>query len=475
MSLLSLELSDAGIMAAAKDPLRLLQTDGTHMESPAFALPEKKQLLLGRQAEEKAHLQPLLINNRFWDQLNTEALKQRNKFAQSHAEIACAHLARIWDRIKEHGDDVLIAVPGFLSQYQLGLVRSIADELSIPLRGLVTIPIAAAQEPRRDHLLVHVDIHLHRTEMAVLDQDERLSLMDTLAVPGKGLHYLYKEVVEAIAEEFVRLTRFDPLHEATSEQELYNRLPHILSALRQKGSVRFEITTDMKSYRVKLSTVFFIQRCEALFAEVRRVIADMRGRYGNQGQPLTLQLTSRVHRLPGYREMLAGLADAQIVELKPGAGAFGAMHLWEQISPEDPWHTVTFLTSRPWQTPMPRSTRWHRVPQHIEKGVKRPTHLLYRHVAYPISGQAVVVGRGDAADEEVHVRIQGELSGVSKKHCSIRLQGDEVVLTDHSNDATFVDGVRVSGTTVLNLGQIIRVGTPGEKLQLIACLEAHET
>ena len=85
MSLLGLELSDAGIMVAAKDPVRLIQIDGADRESPGFALPEKPRLLVGRAAESKAHLNPRQFNNHFWDQLNTEPLKQPSPYAQNKA------------------------------------------------------------------------------------------------------------------------------------------------------------------------------------------------------------------------------------------------------------------------------------------------------------------------------------------------------------------------------------------------------
>jgi len=47
MDLLALELSDAGIMAAAKEPPGLLNIDGVDQESPGFALPGKDQLVHG--------------------------------------------------------------------------------------------------------------------------------------------------------------------------------------------------------------------------------------------------------------------------------------------------------------------------------------------------------------------------------------------------------------------------------------------
>ena len=48
MDLLALELSDAGIMAAAKDPLGLLHIDGVDQESPGFALARTNWSLAGR-------------------------------------------------------------------------------------------------------------------------------------------------------------------------------------------------------------------------------------------------------------------------------------------------------------------------------------------------------------------------------------------------------------------------------------------
>jgi hypothetical protein len=49
------------------------------------------------------------------------------------------------------------------------------------------------------------------------------------------------------------------------------------------------------------------------------------------------------------------------------------------------------------------------------------------------------------------------------------------VLNDHSTYGTFVNEKPVDEQTILSLGQIIRVGTPGEELKLIACVDTDET
>ena len=210
MTLLGLEISDAGILAAGSDPLRLLEIDGQKQESPGFAIPEKNRLVVGNKAASKAHLFPLQIINRFWDQLNTEPLKQKYRHAQNHAEIACAHLSHIWEHIKMHGNEMIIAVPDYYRREQLGLILGMARELSIPVNGFVSLPIAASFHPCPDAMLLHLDIYLHRLEMVYLRQNEQLSREDSMTIQEINLEQLYRGWVESIAEEFVR-TVFIPV------------------------------------------------------------------------------------------------------------------------------------------------------------------------------------------------------------------------------------------------------------------------
>ncbi len=102
MTLIGLELSDAGIMAADSTTGKLLQVDGQATESPGFALPGKSGLLVGQAAASKAHLFPRQIINHFWDHLDTDPLSQSGRQGpQSTAEIAYQHLNLIWQHIQK--------------------------------------------------------------------------------------------------------------------------------------------------------------------------------------------------------------------------------------------------------------------------------------------------------------------------------------------------------------------------------------
>ena len=470
MSLLGLELSDAGILVAGTEPAGLLKVDGNSVESPGFALPEKNRLTVGGAAERKAHLYPRQILNQFWDQLNIEPLEQPNPFAQNHAEIAFEHFARIWQTVKHHGKEMVIAVPGFYTREHLGFILGISQELGIPLKGFVPLAVAAVPERLPEGLLLHLDLHLHRFEVTRLERAEQLNRKDSISAEGNGLSKLYRRWVDAIAEEFVRSTRFDPLHRAATEQELYDRLPGILTQLCRNPDVYFEMTGGSKVYHVTLTRDLFYKKGAPVFEEMRRLVSRFYDRYGKAGAGPVLMLTDRIARLPGMKNMLVEIENCKIIELEPGAGALGILRFASRLFEQQAGNSAPFLTSRPLPAEGPIS---YEEPRRNSEGQKRPTHILYRNLAYPITEKPLIIGLQRFAGKS-GVQIQGQIAGVSRKHCVVQLQENKVVLNDYSTYGTFVDENPVTGKAILLLGQTVRLGTPGETLKLIACL-ARET
>jgi hypothetical protein len=467
MSLLGLELSDAGILVAGTEPAGLLKVDGNSFASPGFALPEKNRLTVGRAAERKAHLYPRQILNHFWDQLNTEPLEQPNPFAQNHAEIAFEHFDHIWQNVKHHGQEMIIAVPGFYTREHLGFILGIARELSIPVKGFVSLPVAAVPDRLPEGLLLHLDMHLHRFEITSLQRAGQISQNDTASSDGNGLSKLYRRWVDAIAEEFVRSTRFDPLHQAATEQELYDRLPGVLTQLNQNPSVHFEMTGGSKVYHITLTSDILYKKAAPVFQEIQRLIGRFYDRYGKNEPGPVLMLTDRIARLPGITHMLAGIENHKIIELESGCGALGIVRYENQVSAQQPGNSVPFLTTRPLPAEDPISDA---EPKRHPETQQRPTHILYRNLAYPITEKPLVIGLERITDRS-GIQIQGQIAGVSRKHCAVQLRGNKIVLNDYSTYGTFVNEDPVNMKTILSLGQIIRVGTPGEKLKLIACMD----
>jgi hypothetical protein len=472
MRLLGLELSDAGIIIAGTNPDQLLEIDGRNTESPGYALPEKNHLMVGKAAEKKAHIYPRLITSHFWDQLNTEPLDHPGPYIQqNHAEIASIHLGQIWESVKARGDAIIIAVPGSYHQDQLGILLGIGNELGLPIKGFVPIALAASNRPFPQKALFHLDIHLHRTEIVPLNQGEQLTCEDPITIAEKGLADLFRQWVEAVAAEFVRTTRFDPLHNAISEQELFDRLPVILIQLQNNSAVDFEMAGGSGSYRITLTRELLIKKGRPLFVDIAGIIQKQLARYKRPTDGVVIQLAHRIACLPGLKENLAAINDAVFIEPAAGAGAVGALRLWDQLSPHEFGQRVSFFTSRPWQ--YGTKTAVFNPSEGLRK-TRQPSHILYKSLAYPLSETPLHIGL-DLKPGESGIRIEGQITGVCRKHCSVVLRGSEAIVIDLSTDGTFVDDIRVEQTMNLQNGQIIRVGTPGETLQLIACLDTDET
>jgi pSer/pThr/pTyr-binding forkhead associated (FHA) protein len=164
--------------------------------------------------------------------------------------------------------------------------------------------------------------------------------------------------------------------------------------------------------------------------------------------------------------MLRTIKDAQIIELDQGAGVLGVLEIWHRLEAQRKNQGISFFTSRPWQHPLQSDDQ---APATGKAAPTRATHLLYRSVAYPITDKPLTIGSAHDSGQN-GVTIIVEAAGVSPKHCTVALHGGETVLNNVSDQGTFVDEKRVNGSITLKLGQIIRVGSPGEQLQLIACL-----
>jgi hypothetical protein len=468
MSLIGLEINDTGILAAAGEPPGLIRLDGEARESPGFALAQKKELLVGRAAEGKAHLFPRQILNRFWDQLTTESIELSARHApQNNAELAFRHLAAIWPKLQKTGDEIVILTPGFYERSQLGLILGIAQELGMPVKGFLPAALAAACDDDPDKMLLHLDIHLHRIEVAYIEQGDQLTLRDTATTSEKGLLYLYREFADAIAREFVRTTRFDPFHQAASEQELYDRLPGIVAHMQHDPDMVFELNGTAVPYSITLERDLMARRAEPVYKELLRLIERMQSKRAEAGKSVRLQVSNRLACLPGCLEMLHTIEDARVVPLGQGAGVLGVQEIWRRLAVQVKSRGVSFFTSRPCR---PHAQPGRRSPYGDKAAQPGPTHLLYGSIAYPITDAPLTIGSAPGSGQNP-AAIRVEAAGVSPRHCTVAMLNGEAVLDDVSGVGTFVDENRVDGSVTLKLGQIIRVGSPGEKIQLIACLK----
>jgi hypothetical protein len=86
----------------------------------------------------------------------------------------------------------------------------------------------------------------------------------------------------------------------------------------------------------------------------------------------------------------------------------------------------------------------------------------------------VKIGREQTLSKRTIV-LNGGQTGVSRAHCELVRRDGELKLIDMSSYGTFVNEKRISGEVALHPADVIRIGSPGEQLQVIQIEDGHGT
>jgi hypothetical protein len=314
MALAAFELHDAAV-ALARDGRVIAR-------SPGFAVLDGDIVTIGEDALRQAKLKPRMVSTRFWERLSDEPVMPAVNAGWTCADLVRTHIARIWDAAGAGVDRLVLVVPGHFDRRQLGLLLGISEQLALPVSGMVESALAACGTHPGADLVVHVAVHLHRTVITGIEIDGSAHCVFTDSIEGHGLVRLYERWVELIADVFVRTTRFDPLHNADSEQAIFERLPDYKHAIR--------LTRSKLEDRAR-------EFCDALRGVVAARCAARR---------FVLELEENAANIPGLADsLLAGTAGPS-VRLPPGAGALGALRRARWILQPDWRNTLTVSLPR---------------------------------------------------------------------------------------------------------------------------------
>ena len=450
----AIEINDAGLVVA--------DASGILAVEPGYALVEKGAITTGLQAYGQARLKPRQVSNSFWSNLSLEKGSAGVEGAPNSAELAYKQLGALWSRFAASTDDVVLIVPGHYGQAQLGLLLGLAEECAVPVRAMVDAAVAASHRPYPGRELVYVDAGLHRVSVTALAQGDDVSVRSEQRLDTTGLAGLNDLLARRVAEMFVFASRFDPFHDAASEQLLYDRLPEWLASLHEQGSAVLALPHGADEVEVQIERGQLLKVALGFYKALLQLIAQTR----ETRSGLVVQLSDRLARLPGVTGELARLDDSEVVGLAPGHAACAALEGFAAI---DTRSGVKLLRRMSWRAePVSAVGSVAEIADTaiVVSDTPVPTHVVYRGVAHPIDGAGLVIGRSDAEDRQVIV-VDDQPGGVSRSHCELRLSNGELRLRDLSSYGTFVNEKRVSGEVTLQPADIIRIGTPGAELQVV--------
>lgn len=450
MATTAIELNDAGILALRDGEILL--------ESPGFALLEDSGVVTGSQASARARIMPRAVANRFWDALSLDAPASGVLSGHNHADLAYLHLDAIRREIGGEQDDYVLCVPGSFSRQQLGLLLGITRECGMNVVGLVDSAVSACVQAAAGSRLLHLDAQLHRIVLTELESGQTLTRTGVYEINRFGLMSLRETWAETIADAFVKNTRFDPMHMATSEQQLYDQLPGWLVQVHDDPQAKLTLGSDGASHSVSLKPE---RLAEASTGYYQQIVQLINGRT-RPGDKITLLLSHRLAAFPGLAAQLAQLGEVP-TEQSAGEAARGALANVNFLRSSG--EALSFVTS----LPLARSKASLRAPSGATPDVRGtvPTHISYGSRIYAIGRDALVVGAA-VPDSEVGFSIRSPAPGVSRQHFTLHADADGVVLTDRSTYGTFVNGRQVEETARVKAGDVVTVGSPAQSLTLVA-------
>jgi hypothetical protein len=460
---LALDLSDGGLVGVGSDGLLL-------GPSPGVALVEGSRLLHGDEARRRSRLLPRFVASDCWSRLDPEPLGPPFPDGVSRADLVHAQLESLWKNVRRATGEMVLAVPGVHDERRLGLLLGIAQALEMPVTGMVDAAVAAAAAGFPGERLLHVDLGLRHAAVTELRQGHEVLRERVATIERWGQDDVEDAVMRGAAAAFVKQARFDPLHEAVTEQALFDALPAWLAALAKRARAPLSLQSGARELTVELRR----EEAEEWTARQASELSQQVSVLKRAGEPATVLVSAHAARLPGLVERLGAIRGVEIVLLPVQAAATGALR--ERLAVRSTAGAVRFVTRLPRaQEPegtvggqaviVPPRAAAARAP--LPGSGRRATHVLLGFEARAITAEPLVVGTAPPEGGRA-LRLSGETAGISRAHCRLFEAGGAVVLEDLSTWGTYVNGERVAGRAVVEAGDRIRVGSPGIELLLVA-------
>ena len=459
MTLAILNLNDAGIQVAIDGELTRV--------SPGYAVLDDNRLLTGEAASQQARLLPSWTNNRFWSDLSTSPLPNRTDQVRHHADLAFAHLEDLWLPIKSRVKEVIFCVPGYYTSAHLGLLLGMARECDMPVVGVVDHAVAAASNQPLAPIVLHLDIHLHRITLTRMNMGQSsggsstdpsgsriLARKEVNTVVETGLATLWDRWANVIAGQFIQTTRFDPMHEAATEQQLFNKLPAWIAGLDPRGANHFQLDvgTDAGKHSVTLASEHLLTACTPLYPQIVQAIRQALP----DGATASLLLSHHFNGFPGIHDSLSLINNLHIVELTPSEPLAAAHEHRHQITNTGGRinHVLQLDVNKDCTDKHPRPA-----PDPV-----LPTHLLWQHQALPI-------GRSFKLDRDL---AAGPKQQPDNPVCTLYPRHDQLLMECHDTDAIRINDKVPDPLMPLQVGdRISATGDGADKAIALIRVQSH--
>ena len=304
---------------------------GTRIAEPGAALIEEGVAVYGDAALARARLAPRGFQDQHWQLLNSDSLAVNAPGVKNNADLVHQHLQQLAGVASGSGQpshEVICAVPGTVSNDQLGLLLTIAAEAGITIRSFVSSAVLYCLNISLPGDAWCLDVQNRRGILTRLIRDSTtLSSADIIELPQLGMNGLIDGWLHQLTDQFVARSRFDPLRVAETEQQLFDQ---VRAWLPVGGALSAAVDHQAHQRAVELSFEDAASKAKQRYREALQKLPAQ----------ATVVLTPSASMLPGFADYLD--QDGHTL-LKANAADLwaNATHCAELKNPE----AVHFITS----------------------------------------------------------------------------------------------------------------------------------
>lgn len=464
MTLRVLEFNDTG--------LRLSDASGVIATSPAYALVLAKQLEFGERARALSRINPLHTYNQFWYKLSVDPFAKPVGHFRHNADLAFSHLQHFADSAQVEGD-VLLAVPGSFSRQQMAILLGLMKQGPMRATGIVDASVLATIDRPSSESFIHADLQLHQVVLSKLRRvGNELQRDSVLLVPDVGWEHIVESLMHLFTTAFIQQCRFNPQHDALSEQMLLDSLPQCLfdeggpkvaqqSREESQRSLKISLSHNGSVHEASLARSSLHNRLHVFYQKIQQQLHGL-----DPSGVFPVYISDRLGLLPQFRETIAHSAvqeNREVIVLPEDAIAASALRYKDALtSTSEAVHFISKLGGR-----QPRAA------QEKPASAERCTHLLFSHKAWPLGdGLALCLGAdSDAGPAKLHVCALQSVPSQARVLARLHSGADGFVLT--ATGKLELNGQALHGDRPLKVGDRLQFAELQCPVDVIAVCDAN--
>jgi hypothetical protein len=406
----------------------------------------------GRAALAAARGRPDEVSLGHWRELGRNESAARNVAVETHAHLRALGVN---ERI-----EAVVAVPADLDAGALTTLRGALSAAGVDVRDFLdSATLTAAAVTDRSHYVV-LDAGWRSAVATRVVGGADCIFEEAFVSERANLLDVYDLWLVAVAAAMVKNTRFDPLLSLDVEQRLFADLQSLAARAATEGRIEAVVEADGSRFAVPVEAQLFADSAQSFYRELMRLTRS--ARIAGQGAALVLPAESR--RWPGFLPRLLELEQDGVVIAPAGIAAVAAS-LQTTNLPEQP--RLRRHISRVAEHSLSGSIEYVASASTSPARALPVTHILFGGDSIRFPDVGLVIGTEEVSNAP-HIALPRAAAGVSRRHCSLRRDGERTVIVDHSRFGTWVNGARVRERAAVRPGDRVRVGTPGFEFTLIS-------